>query len=166
MAWTMRSWSARPTAPCTRQNGWVGTRSRPPCSLRTSHKLPPNFPFPGSRSLPATAWQLFRRWHRGCSFKGVDAGAGRGCRTGGREMRYEEFEVMQTRFNDLDRRVELVLLRWGGSHLGVLIGLSLLSAEPAPLSLLHLSPTTPRTCSLTSPPRPDVRPRPCFFLRP
>ena len=38
-----------------RPSGWGGIRSRPPCSLRTSHKLPPNFPFPDrarSRRLP------------------------------------------------------------------------------------------------------------------
>src|SRR5437016_6186298 len=136
MAWTMRSWSAKPTAPYMRPSGWGGIRSRPPCSLRTSHKLPPNFPFPDrarSRRLPGNFFAPGIQ----VALLRVDAGAGRGCRTGGTEMRYEEFEVMQTRFNDLDRRLQLILLGWVVSIAAFMVGLRLLTANAALLSVIH-----------------------------
>ncbi|TMI99722.1 MAG: hypothetical protein E6H01_10780 [Bacillati bacterium ANGP1] len=54
-----------------------------------------------------------------------------------REMRYEEFEVMQTRFNDLDRRLQLILLGWVVSIAAFMIGLRLLTANAALLSVIH-----------------------------
>ena len=52
-------------------------------------------------------------------------------------MRYEEFEVMQTRFNDLDRRLQLILLGWVVSIAAFVVGLRLLTANAALLSVIH-----------------------------
>jgi hypothetical protein len=54
-----------------------------------------------------------------------------------RTMRYDEFEMMQTRFNDLDRRLQLVLLGWVVSILAFMVGLRLLTANAALLSVIH-----------------------------
>lgn len=54
-----------------------------------------------------------------------------------REMRYEEFEVTQTRFNDLDRRLQLILLGWVVSVAAFMVGLRLLTANAALLSVIH-----------------------------
>ncbi len=54
-----------------------------------------------------------------------------------REMRYEEFEVMQTRFNDLDRRLQLILLGWVVSIVAFMVGLRLLTANAALLSVIR-----------------------------
>lgn len=55
----------------------------------------------------------------------------------GREMRYEEFEITQTRFNELDRRLQLILLGWVVSIVAFMIGLRLLTANAALLSVIH-----------------------------
>src|SRR2546427_7191899 len=80
-----------------------------------------------------------------------------------REMRYEEFEVMQTRFNDLDRRLQLVLLRWGVSLVAFLIWVRLFTAKTAFVSLLSLSPTSRKAVHHSPPPGKNA-PRLVFFL--
>lgn len=52
-------------------------------------------------------------------------------------MRYEEFEVIQSQFNDLDRRLQVVLVGWVVSFTAFLVGLRLLTANATLLSLIR-----------------------------
>ncbi len=52
-------------------------------------------------------------------------------------MRYEEFDVIQSRFNDLDRRLQLILVGWVVSMTAFLVGLRLLTANATMLSLIR-----------------------------
>ncbi|MDQ7819551.1 MAG: hypothetical protein QN173_00165 [Armatimonadota bacterium] len=52
-------------------------------------------------------------------------------------MRYEEFDVIQSRFNDLDRRLQVVLVGWVVSFAAFLVGLRLLTANATLLSLIR-----------------------------
>jgi len=70
-------------------------------------------------------------------------------------MRYEEFEVMQTRFNDLDRRLQLILLGWVVSIAAFMVGLRLLTERGAALCD-SLTPTLPGPLSIAL-----LRPEPC-----
>ncbi len=52
-------------------------------------------------------------------------------------MRYEEFEAIQCRFNELDRRLQLILLGWVVSITAFMVGLHLLTANAALLSVIR-----------------------------
>ena len=52
-------------------------------------------------------------------------------------MRYEEFEIIQARFNDLDRRLQLILLGWVVSIISFMVGLQLLTTNAALLSVIR-----------------------------
>ncbi len=52
-------------------------------------------------------------------------------------MRYEEFEIVQARFNDLDRRLQLILVGWVVSVVAFMVGLHLLTTNAALLSVIR-----------------------------
>lgn len=52
-------------------------------------------------------------------------------------MRYEEFDVVQWEFNDLDRRMQMILVGWVVSFTAFLVGLRLLTANATLLSLIR-----------------------------
>ncbi len=52
-------------------------------------------------------------------------------------MRYEEFEAVQTKFNDLDRRLQLILLGWVVSIMAFMVGLRLLTTNVSLLSMIR-----------------------------
>lgn len=52
-------------------------------------------------------------------------------------MRYEEFEIVQARFNDLDRRLQLILVGWVVSIVAFMVGLRLLTTNAALLSVIR-----------------------------
>lgn len=52
-------------------------------------------------------------------------------------MRYDEFETIQIRFNHLDRRLQLILLGWVVSIAAFTVGVHMLTANAALLSVLR-----------------------------
>ncbi len=52
-------------------------------------------------------------------------------------MRYEEFEVIQFKFNELDRKLQLILLGWVVSIAAFMLGVHLFTANAALLSVIR-----------------------------
>ena len=52
-------------------------------------------------------------------------------------MRYEEFEAVQFRFNELDRKLELILLGWVVSIAAFMVGVHILTANAALMSVIR-----------------------------
>jgi hypothetical protein len=52
-------------------------------------------------------------------------------------MPHEEFEAIQFRFNELDRRLQLILLGWVVSIVAFMVGLHLLTTNAALLSVIR-----------------------------
>jgi hypothetical protein len=52
-------------------------------------------------------------------------------------MRYEEFEAIQFRFNELDRKLQLILLGWVVSLAAFMVGVHMLTANAALMSVIR-----------------------------
>jgi hypothetical protein len=51
-------------------------------------------------------------------------------------MRYDEFEAVQVRFHELDRRLQMILLVWSVSVAALGTGIKLLMANAAALAII------------------------------
>ena len=52
-------------------------------------------------------------------------------------MRHEEFEAIQFRFNELDRKLQLILLGWVVSIAAFMVGVHMLTANAALMSVIR-----------------------------
>jgi hypothetical protein len=52
-------------------------------------------------------------------------------------MRYEEFEAVQFRFNELDRKLQFILLGWVVSIAAFMVGVHMLTANAALMSVIR-----------------------------
>jgi hypothetical protein len=52
-------------------------------------------------------------------------------------MRYEEFEAIQIKFGELDRKLQLVLLGWVLTIVAFMAGIHMLTANAALLSVIR-----------------------------
>ena len=52
-------------------------------------------------------------------------------------MRYEEFETIQFKFNELDRKLQLILLGWVVSIAAFMVGVHMLTANASLMSVIR-----------------------------
>lgn len=52
-------------------------------------------------------------------------------------MRYEEFDSLQVKFSELDRKLQLVLLGWVATTVAFMAGVHMLTANAALLSVVR-----------------------------